>query len=162
MVTGTAARPHGTITISDTAGNTYLPAIAPVTDLNQDVTAYIWYVPSCRGGANKVTLTPSTPDAMEIHISEFSGIAPTSPVDQVASAAGTGPTASSGASTTTINGELVFGYTFLLNTARPALGTPVYPWSTETWTNIWFNRPLGALPLRLRKPVELVRANGYV
>ena len=122
IVTGTAARPHGTITVSDTAGNTYLPAIGPVTDPAQDVTAYIWYVPNCRGGANKVTLTPSTPDAMEVHVSEFSGLATTLPVDQVASAAGTGPTASSGASTTTVNGELVFGYTFLFNTASAGAG----------------------------------------
>ncbi len=69
-----------------------------------------------------MTLTPSTPDAMEVHVLEFSGLATTLPVDQVASAAGTGPTASSGASTTTVNGELVFGYRFLFNTASAGAG----------------------------------------
>jgi len=32
IVSGTAARPAATISISDTAGNVYLPAIGPVTD----------------------------------------------------------------------------------------------------------------------------------
>ena len=117
VVTGTAARPHGTITISDTVGNIYVPAIGPTVDTVQDTTAYVWYVPNCKSGSNTVTLIPSTPDAMEIHISEFSGIATTSPLDQVSFATGTGPTASSGARATTVNGELIFGYTFLYNTA---------------------------------------------
>ncbi len=126
VVTGTAARPHGTITISDTAGNTYLPAIGPVVDLAQNVTGYLWYVPNCKGGANTVKLSPSSPDAMEIHISEFSGISKTSPLDQVASATGTGSMASSGAKATAASGELVFGYTFLLNTASAGPGyTPM-------------------------------------
>ncbi|MCU1270103.1 MAG: repeat/fibronectin type domain protein [Acidobacteriaceae bacterium] len=117
IVAGTAARPGSTLTITDTLGNTYIPAIGPVTDSNQKVTAYIWYVPNCKGGANTVTLTPSTADALEIHVTEWSGIAISSSLDQTASAAGTGTAASSGSMTTTLNGELIFGYTFLLNTA---------------------------------------------
>ncbi len=126
IVTGTAARPAGTLIISDTAGNTYAPAMNSVTDSVQDVTAYIWYVPSCKGGANTVTLTPATPAALEIHVSEWSGLATTSPVDQTASATGSGTTASSGAAITTLNGELIFGYTFLFNTATAGTGfTPI-------------------------------------
>jgi hypothetical protein len=122
IVTGTAARPASTITIADTAGNTYIPAMGPVTDSNQDVTAYIWYVPNCKGGANTVTLTPSTADALEIHISEWTGLATSSPLDQTASDTGTGTTASSGSRTTAVSGELIFGYTFLLNTASAGGG----------------------------------------
>ncbi|MGC2322347.1 MAG: galactose oxidase-like domain-containing protein [Terriglobales bacterium] len=126
IVTGTAARPAGTLTISDTAGDTFTPAMGPVTDTNQDVTAYIWYVPSCKGGSNTVTITPATAAALEIHVSEWTGLTTTSPVDQTASATGTGTAASSGAATTTANGELIFGYTFLFNTATAGSGfTPM-------------------------------------
>ena len=97
-----------------------------MTDTNQAVTAYIWYVPSCKGGPNTITLTPATAAALEIHVSEWTGLATTTPVDQTASATGTGTTASSGAATTTVNGELIFGYTFLFNTATAGSGfTPM-------------------------------------
>src|SRR5262249_13332186 len=69
IVTGTAARPRHAITISDTAGNTYTPAISAVIDPAQDVTAYIWYVVNANGGPTTVTLTPvGGADAMEIHL----------------------------------------------------------------------------------------------
>jgi hypothetical protein len=126
IVTGTAARPAGSIVISDTAGNTYIPALGPLTDVPQDVTAYIWYVPSCRGGANTITLTPGAPRAMEIHISEWSGLATNAPLDQTASASGFGTAASSGSVTTAVNGELIFGYTFISNSATAGTGfTPL-------------------------------------
>jgi hypothetical protein len=113
IVTGTAARPRESITISDTAGNTFVPAMSGVTDPAQDVTAYVWYVPNAVGGPDAVTLNPvGGPDAMEIHVSEWSGINTNSPVDQTSYATGTGTQITSGAKSTTQNGELIFGYTF--------------------------------------------------
>ena len=122
IVSGTIARPAGTLSISDTAGNSYIPVTTPVTDANQDTTSYLWYVPVCKGGVNSVTLTPASAGALEIHVSEWSGVSATYPVDAFASAAGTGANASSGPVTTTANGELVYGYTFLLNTATAGSG----------------------------------------
>src|SRR5205807_670723 len=122
IVTGTAARPAGTITISDTAGNTYLPAIGPVTDPGQDTTAYLWYVPSAKGGPNTVTLTPTSARALEIHLSEWVGLASASPVDQIATATGNGTAVSAGPVTTTTAGELVFGYGFVFNVASAGAG----------------------------------------
>jgi hypothetical protein len=122
LVSGTIARPAGTLSISDTLGNTYIPVTTPVTDTNQDVTSYLWYVPSCKGGTNSVNLTPTVAGALEIHISELSGISSTYPVDSFASATGTGTSASSGAVATTAAGELIYGYTFLLNTAAAGAG----------------------------------------
>ncbi|MBB5330926.1 galactose oxidase-like domain-containing protein [Tunturiibacter gelidoferens] len=122
LVSGSIARPAGTLTISDTSGNTYTPVTTPVTDTNQNVTSYLWYVPSCKGGANTVTLTPATAGALEVHVSEWSGISSTYPVDVFASAAGAGTTASSRAVTTTADGELIYGYTFLMNTAAAGSG----------------------------------------
>jgi hypothetical protein len=122
LVSGTIAHPAGTLTISDTLGNIYTPVTTPATDTNQNVTSYLWYVPNCKGGANTVTLTPATAGALEIHVSEWSGISSTYPVDVFASATGTGTNASSGVATTTANGELIYGYTFLLNTAAAGAG----------------------------------------
>jgi hypothetical protein len=123
IITGTAARPRTTITISDTAGNTFVPAISGVSDPAQDVTAYIWYVVNAKGGADTVTLTPNGfGDALEIHVSEWVGISQVSPLDQTASATGIGTLASSGAKTTTSNGELIFGYTFLNQNATAGAG----------------------------------------
>ncbi|HVJ09778.1 MAG TPA: N,N-dimethylformamidase beta subunit family domain-containing protein [Acidisarcina sp.] len=122
IVSGDVARPAGPVSISDTLGNTYIPAMSPVSDPNQNVTTYLWYVPSCKGGANTVTLIPSTAAALEIHVSEWSGVSATNPVDKSASATGNSASVSSGAATTTANGELIYGYTFLLNTASAGTG----------------------------------------
>jgi hypothetical protein len=112
IVTGTASRPRSTITISDSAGDTFVPVIGPVSDPNQDVTAYIWIVTNAKGGPDTATLTPNGADALEIHVSEWAGISQVSPVDQTASATGNGSQISSGAKTTTQNGELILGYAF--------------------------------------------------
>src|SRR5665213_537497 len=39
LVSGTIARPSGTLSISDTLGNTYIPVTVPITDANQSVTS---------------------------------------------------------------------------------------------------------------------------
>jgi hypothetical protein len=113
IVTGTAATPREAISISDTAGNAFVPAMSAVADSAQDVTAYIWYVTNAIGGPDTITLNPvGGPDAMEIHISEWSGINASSPLDQTSYATGVGTQITSGVKTTTQNGELIFGYTF--------------------------------------------------
>ena len=122
IVEATIARPSGTLTVSDTLGNTYIAAGVPITDPAQSVTSYLWYVPVCRSGSNTVTVVPTVPGAQEIHISEWSGLATISPVDVSASATGTGVSASSGSATTTSAGDLIYGYTFLYNTAAAGTG----------------------------------------
>ena len=126
IVTGTAARPAHNISVSDSLGNTYSVAMGPLTDTAQDVTLNIWYVPVCKGGANTVTIVPSGTAALEIHVSEWSGLATTNPVDVTAFATGTGTAVSSGSKTTTSNGDLVFGYGWVFNTATAGTGlTPI-------------------------------------
>ena len=122
IVEATVARPAGTLSISDSAGNTYVPVNAPVTDTKQNVTSYLWYVATCNAGPNTVTVTPGTPGAQEIHISEWSGLSASNPIDGTAAATGTGTSASSGAITTAATGDLVYGYAFLLNPASPGAG----------------------------------------
>jgi hypothetical protein len=117
IVTGTAARPAATLSISDTAGNAYGLAFPPVTDPVQNVTLYVWYVPYCKGGPNTVTLTPSAAGELEIHVAEFAGADPSSPIDQYSTATGTGTAISSGAKTTSTSGELVYGYSFIASSS---------------------------------------------
>ena len=64
IVTGSAARPASTLSVSDTLGNSYTPAMGPATDGAQDVTIYVWYVPMCKGGANTVTIVPAATAAL--------------------------------------------------------------------------------------------------
>jgi hypothetical protein len=122
IVTGSAARPASTLTVTDTAGNTYVPAMGPINDPVQNVNVYVWYVPNCKNGPNTVTITPSTPSALEIHISEFSGVDRISPLDQVSTATGNSATVSSGAKTPVANGELIFGYAWVVNIGTAGAG----------------------------------------
>ena len=115
VVTGTMARPSGTLTISDSAGNVFVPAIGPVNDPVQRVNVYVWYVPSAKAGRNTITITPSTTAALEIHASEFSGADPTAPLDRTSGMTGNGTAVSSGSVVPADAGELVFGYTFTAN-----------------------------------------------
>jgi hypothetical protein len=117
IVTGTAAQPSSTLTITDSLANTFLSAITPVVDPAQNVQAYVWYVQVARGGADTLTITPSVISALEIHVSEYSGLSATASVDQVSSATGSGTVISSGSKTTAASSELVFGYAWVLNTA---------------------------------------------
>ena len=87
------------------------------------MTGYIWYVANAKGGPDTFTVTPDGgADALEIHVSEWKGISQTASVDQTAFATGTGSQISSGARTTTQNGELVFGYTFPNQNATAGAG----------------------------------------
>lgn len=122
IITGTAARPSNTLTIADSAGNTFISAIGPIVDSSQNVSSYIWYVPNARGGPDTFTITPSSTSALEIHVSEWSGLGATASVDQVSSATGSGTSISSGSKTTSVNGELIFGYAWVLNTAGVGAG----------------------------------------
>jgi hypothetical protein len=122
IVTGTCARPSNTLTISDSQGNVFNIAAGPIVDPAQNVAMYVWYVTSAVGGADTFTITPATTSALEIHVSEWTGIAKSSPVDQVSFATGTGSAVSSGSKVTTANGELIFGYGWVARTASAGSG----------------------------------------
>jgi len=123
IVTGTAARSAQNTTISDTLGNIYVLALS-ATDPTQNVTANIWYCANAKAGANTVTIRPTdgAGHAMEIHISEWSGVSKTAPLDKSAWATGAGTAVSSGAASPTQNGELAFGYAFVGLSATAGTG----------------------------------------
>lgn len=128
IVTTTAVRPASTLTITDTVGDTFVnanPSVFPFHDTIQDGDVYIWYVPSAKGGSpNTFQIVPASgSSALEIHVSEWTGMGGWLPDKTAVANASTGGSAfSSGSATTSANGELIFGYTFPLGNSSPGVG----------------------------------------
>ncbi len=115
------------VSVTDTQGNTYYPATPLVTWRTDGggTSAQLFYAANVRGGSNTVTMTELAPggggttsgvgnafNGLAIH--EYAGMALAMPLDVSAYANGvTGPgptTISSGTATTTVDGDLIFGY----------------------------------------------------
>jgi hypothetical protein len=101
-----------TSTVSDTNGNVWKSAIIlsnpPVGTAH---TYKIWYAANCvGGGTNTITVTHATTGKCQLHISEWSGIDPTNPLDQVSSATGSSTPAVSKAIATVSDGDLLYSY----------------------------------------------------
>jgi hypothetical protein len=103
-----------TVTVTDTAGNTYMEAVSQVQTVD-DHQVHIFYAKNIAGGANAVTAHFSaTNNHPWIAVYEYSGLNATAPLDQTAHAQGNSSTPSSGATAaTTSSNELVFAATGL-------------------------------------------------
>ena len=91
--------------VEDSAGNTYTLAVGPTvgTGLEQS----IYYSANIVGGSNTVTVTFSQAAAYpDVRILEYKGV---TALDVTAGASGSSATANSGAATTTVANELIFG-----------------------------------------------------
>src|ERR1035441_3650598 len=102
--------------VKDSAGNNYSLAIGPTsgTALRQS----IYYAPSIVGGSNTVTVTFSQAAAFpDVRILEYRGV---NAVDVTAGASGSSTAANSGAATTTVANELVFGADIVATTTGAA------------------------------------------
>ncbi len=94
--------------IVDSNKNSYVRAVGPTT--GTALTQTIYYARNIGKGSNTVTVTfNQTASYPDVRVLEYSGADPNAPLDVAAAAAGTGPTASSGAATTNSLSELVFG-----------------------------------------------------
>ena len=101
--------------VKDSAGNTYTLAVGPTvgTGLEQS----IYYAANIVGGSNTVTVTFSQAAAYpDIRILEYRGV---TALDVIAGASGSSTAANSGAATTTVANELIFG----ANTVATGNGT---------------------------------------
>jgi hypothetical protein len=105
-----------TVTVSDTAGNTYADAVAQpqTTDGHQ---IHIFYAKNIRSGANTVTASYSgTNNHPWLAIYEYSGLSTTNPLDQTAKGQGSGTAVSTGATPSTSSAnELVFAAAGFVN-----------------------------------------------
>ena len=98
-------------TVTDASGNTYTPAVGPTvgTSLSQSI-YYAQNIAAAAAGANVVTVTFSTAATNpDIRILEYSGAAPSNPVDVTAAGSGSSSTSTSASATTTNPTDLIFG-----------------------------------------------------
>jgi hypothetical protein len=97
--------------VIDSSGNTYQVAAATArgTNLSQAI-YYAKNIKAAAAGANAVTVTFSVSAVYpDVRVFEYSGLDATSPFDVSASHSGTGTNADSGAATTHVASELIFG-----------------------------------------------------
>ncbi len=99
----------GTVTVSDSKGNTYTAGTARQT-WGSNFSSEVFYAPNIAGGANTVKATFGTALTSFgiVYAHEYSGLATASPVDVSASAVGTTASMSSGAVSTTSANDLLF------------------------------------------------------
>jgi hypothetical protein len=104
--------------VNDSAGNSYSLAIGPTTGTG--LRQSIYYAASIVGGSNTVTVTFNQAAVYpDIRILEYRGV---STLDVTAGASGNSATASSGAATTTVANELIFGADTVATASRAGTG----------------------------------------
>jgi hypothetical protein len=99
----------GTVTLSDTRGNTYTPATTRQA-WGQNWSAQVFYASNIAAGTNTVKATFGTAISSFglLYLHEYSGLVQGAPVDGSASAVGTSGSMSSGAVSTTQANDLLF------------------------------------------------------
>jgi hypothetical protein len=71
----------------------------------------VYYAKSIKGGADTVTVTLSaTSSWLELYLTEYTGLNQTNPIDAQAGASGSAGAVSSGNATTTVAGDIIYGY----------------------------------------------------
>jgi hypothetical protein len=98
-------------TLTDNQGNVYHRINGPTT-WHSTYRSELWYTYNIIGGSKitvTATLTNSSTSFLQIYASEYSGVSITDPLDQHSVAAGSTSAANSGAETTTVSNELVYG-----------------------------------------------------
>jgi hypothetical protein len=105
--------------VKDSGGNNYALAIGPTTGTG--LRQSIYYLSNIAGGSNTVTVTFNQPAAFpDVRILEYRGV---TAVDVTAGTSGSSATANSGAATTTVANELIFGAnTVFTGNASPGTG----------------------------------------
>ena len=96
--------------VTDTQGNVFTQ-VGTQLSTPGGVLSQVYYAPNTKGGADKVTVTLSeNVSIIELYLNEYSGIASTNPIDAEAGASGSAGAVSSGDVTTTVAGDIIYGY----------------------------------------------------
>ncbi len=133
-----------TVSISDTAGNTYATAVGQKQDADGHQ-VFIFYARNIAGVANAVTATfSSTNNHPWLAIYEYSGLSATNPLDRTSAAQGSGFIASTGAPVAaTSPDELIFaGAGFPFSFPGTVLGQSGYFFGQDTGTSRAANQAL--------------------
>ena len=96
--------------ITDSQGNAFTLVGSPLSSPGGSLSS-VYYAKNIKGGADSVKITLSGISAyLEVYLSEYSGINTTSPIDAVAGASGNAGAVTSGAATTTVAGDIIYGF----------------------------------------------------
>ena len=96
--------------VTDSQGNSFTPVGTPLSTPRGTISS-VYYAKKIKGGPDTVTIILSaTSSYLEVYLSEYSGINPTNPIDAQAGASGTAGAVSSGTATTTVAGDIIYGF----------------------------------------------------
>jgi len=99
--------------VTDSQGNSFTQAGSTLTSHLSQKTA-VYYAPNIKGGADTVTLTFTGGTTSDIYVTEYSGLATSSPVDVQKSHTHTGSgAATSNSATTTVPGDIIYAFCFV-------------------------------------------------
>ena len=116
VVVGWSTPTASVSSVTDSKGNVYTLAVGPTVRTGTAAQAiyYASNIAAAPANGNTVTVTFSAPAAFpDIRIAEYSGIAPSAPVDVSAGASGSSGTSSSGSVTTTNANDLLVGANYV-------------------------------------------------
>jgi len=96
--------------ISDSQGNTFTQIGNELITVG-GVRSRVYYAKNIKGGPDMLTVTISTSSsALQLYLTEYSGVNQTTPIDTQTGSTGNAGAVSSGYGTTTVAGDLIYGY----------------------------------------------------
>jgi hypothetical protein len=96
--------------VSDSQGNVFTPVGSQLSSPGGAL-SQVYYAQNIKGGADTVTVTlTGNSSYLEVYLSEYAGINPTNPIDVQAGASGSAGAVSSGNATTTVAGDIIYGF----------------------------------------------------
>jgi hypothetical protein len=95
--------------VTDAQGNVFTEVGSQLTSPGQN-RSRVYCASNIKGGADTVTVNLSNPAYIELYLIEYTGVNRTNPIDAQAGASGNAGSVSSGNATTTVAGDLIFGY----------------------------------------------------
>jgi hypothetical protein len=96
--------------VTDSQGNVFTQVGNQLTSPG-GVSTRVYYASNVKSGADTVTVSLSANSPyLEIYLAEYSGVASVSPIDVQAGASGNAGAVSSGNATTTVAGDIVYGF----------------------------------------------------
>ncbi len=95
--------------ITDSQGNVFTEVGSQLTTPG-GISTRLYYASNIKGGADTVTINLSASSSIEAYLSEYGGVAQVSPIDAQAGASGSAAAVSSGNATTTVAGDLIYGF----------------------------------------------------
>ena len=96
--------------VTDSQGNVFTPIGNQLTSPG-GARSRVYYAKNIKGGADRVTVNLSANSGwLELYLSEYTGVDQTNPIDAQAGASGGAGAVTSGNATTTVAGDVIYGY----------------------------------------------------